>query len=145
MHCKHNLTFLYPPSETVNMEHGGKIEFDEVMTAAQAIVLEMNAMIKEFILQLPTGSTFSVSDIISRAPRYSLTAYISINRYPSPALPSVLTFIYTYLIKLEPLGASAPIFSSASLRLDAIKYYQSCMSQPLMSVPIPNIGPDPSC
>ena len=81
MHCKHNLTFLYPPSETVNMEPGGKIELDEVMTAAQAIVLEMNAMIKEFILQLPTGSTFSVSDIISRAPRYSLTltAYISID------------------------------------------------------------------
>lgn len=52
------------------MEHGGKVEFDEVMVAAQAIVLEMNAMIKEFILQLPTGSTFSVADIISRAPRY---------------------------------------------------------------------------
>ena len=51
------------------MEHGGKAKFDEVMAAAQTIVLEMNALIKEFILQLPTGSTFSVADIISRAPR----------------------------------------------------------------------------
>ena len=99
MHCKHNLTFLYPPSETVNMEHGGKVEFDEVMAAAHAIVLEMNAMIKEFILQLPTGSTFSVADIISRAPRY-----ISIN------LPSVLTFIY--LIKFCFTGTTARIVKS---------------------------------
>ena len=51
------------------MEQGGKEEFDVVMAAAQTIILEMNAMLKEFILKLPIGSQFSVADIVSRAPR----------------------------------------------------------------------------
>ena len=67
--CFVNINLFYLSSETVNMEQGGKEEFDVVMAAAQTIILEMNAMIKEFILQLAIGSQFSVADIISRAPR----------------------------------------------------------------------------
>lgn len=67
--CFVNINLFYLSSETVNMEQGGKEEFDVVMAAAQTIILEMNAMIKEFILQLAIGSEFSVADIISRAPR----------------------------------------------------------------------------
>ena len=68
--CFVNINLFYLSSETVNMEQGGKEEFDVVMAAAQTIILEMNAMLKEFILKLPIGSQFSVADIVSRAPRW---------------------------------------------------------------------------
>ena len=67
--CFVNINLFYLSSETVNMEQGGKEEFDVVMAAAQTIILEMNAMLKEVILQLPIGSQFFVADIVSRAPR----------------------------------------------------------------------------
>ena len=51
------------------MNQEGKVELEDVMEAAHSIVLEMNATIKDFILQIAIGSVFSVADIISRAAR----------------------------------------------------------------------------
>ena len=59
------------------------------------------------------------------------------------------TYICTTYV-LELLGAFAPIFSSASLCSDVIKYFPFCMSQPslqsqsLMLVPTPHVSQKPS-
>ena len=59
---------------------------------------------------------------------------------------SLIIWRISYISKLELLGASAPIFSSASLRSDVIKYCLFCtLSEPLMLVLSPYASANFSC